>query len=238
MSAVAVVTAVCPVVSVAVAVTARENEPLKFSGGVMVRPARSDGSSNQVPSPLSVPPDNWAPFGTPEMITESVSLPSVSVRATSRSIAIASSSFPAVLENVTAGGWATGMSSASSSAAALGADWRGVAGSPGAGCSVWLPSAGDAVTALSWDAGGMAGASASADAGGPERSSVVPVATPASSSDVAVSPSTGRDCLVRVVGFVSSAGAAEGATGISTSAFSGSAGALPMSAVSSSVPPS
>ena len=72
--------------SVLVAVMLRAMSPEKFSGGVSSSVARSSGATVHVPSPLSVPADNVAPSGTPEICTLSDSDPS-----RSRSAALKSS---------------------------------------------------------------------------------------------------------------------------------------------------
>ncbi len=219
MSAVAVVTAVCPVVSIAVAVTPREIVPLKFSGGVRARPERSAGASVQVPSPLSVPPDSCAPSGTPEIMMESVSLPSVSVKVTPRSSDMASSSFPVVLENTTAGAWATGVNSASP-AAALGTDWEGRGDPLRASCSSWFSPAAAAFTALSRGAGAVFSAAAGAGWSGRSIGArvVAPAASPSSVGSVR-SPLTGWDERLREDGVVSSPVRSEGVAGGSNSTF-------------------
>ena len=72
------------------AVTPRSNDPLKSSAGVIVRPSRSPDDSVHVLSPLSVPADRVAPSGTPEIVTVSVSLESVSPASISSAIALSS----------------------------------------------------------------------------------------------------------------------------------------------------
>ena len=97
-----VVTAgVPPASSVAVAVTPRSMVPEKSSGGVIVKlsnsvesAARSSAEIVQVPSPLSVPADNCAPSGTPEIVIERDSEPSMSVSDAPISSEIAESSAP------------------------------------------------------------------------------------------------------------------------------------------------
>ena len=93
-----------PFASVEVAVTPRSNVPEKSSGGVLVRlsgrsgsVARSSDEIVHVPSPLSVPAESTAPSGTPEIVTESDSEPSVSLNDAEISIAIAESSSPVAL---------------------------------------------------------------------------------------------------------------------------------------------
>ena len=75
-----------PSLSVDVAVTCKSIVPPKSSAGVIVRLSNKSGSFAKssaeivhVPSPLLVPADNSAPSGTPEIVIDSDSEPSVSV---------------------------------------------------------------------------------------------------------------------------------------------------------------
>ena len=92
-----------------VAVTPRSNDPLKSSGGVMLKPSSWSELSVHVPSPLSVPADKVAPSGTPEIVTVSVSLESV--RPASISSAIALSSLPEASDTSSVGASATPVTS-------------------------------------------------------------------------------------------------------------------------------
>ena len=90
-----------PFDSVDVAVTPRSNVPAKSSGGVIVRLsisvgsfARSSAEIVHVPSPLSVPADRTAPSGTPVIVIDRLSEPSVSVSAALISSEMAVSSEP------------------------------------------------------------------------------------------------------------------------------------------------
>ena len=87
------------------AVTVRSNDPLKSSAGVIVRPFRSAADSVQLPSPLSVPADRFAPSGTPLIVTVRTSLESV--RPASISSAMAESSEPLASETSNVGVSAT-----------------------------------------------------------------------------------------------------------------------------------
>ena len=94
------VTSMVPVVvalsvpSVDVAVTDSEKVPLKSSAGLSFRVARSFASTVHVPAGPSVPADSVAPSGTPLMVTERVSEPSVSTSEEEISSAMAVSSAP------------------------------------------------------------------------------------------------------------------------------------------------
>src|SRR6185295_10767655 len=74
------VDAVTPPVSVEVAVTPSVKSASEFAGGVIVRPASWADVNVKTPPPWFVPADSVAPAGTPEIVTASVSEPSVSVR--------------------------------------------------------------------------------------------------------------------------------------------------------------
>ena len=80
--------------SVEVAVTVSVKSASLFDGGVIVRPDSCAGVSVQLPPPLSVPADSAAPAGTPVMVIDSVSEPSVSVSAEEIVSGIAVSSLP------------------------------------------------------------------------------------------------------------------------------------------------
>ena len=67
-------------VSVDVTDTVRSKSTSESVGGMTLNLSRSPSSSVHVPSPLSVPADKVAPLGTPEMVTDRRSEPSVSVR--------------------------------------------------------------------------------------------------------------------------------------------------------------
>ena len=90
-----------------VAVIPSSNSPEKSSGGVIVNPSSSPGSSVHDPSPLSTPAERLAPLGTPETVSESDSDPSVSVREDDRSSGIALSSTPDASDTTSVGASAT-----------------------------------------------------------------------------------------------------------------------------------
>ena len=92
--------------SVAVAVTLSANVGL--SGTTMVSPASCSGVRLQVPLPVFVPADSTAPAGTPEIVTDSTSEPSVSLSAAEMASGIAAPSVPdAVGVTASAGASAT-----------------------------------------------------------------------------------------------------------------------------------
>ena len=98
-----------PNVSVEVLATVRSNEPLKFAGGVIVKPAKSvAGSRLHVPSAFFVPADSVAPAGTPEITIDNTSEPSTSVSAVAMFNAIAVSSAPPCVAALSVGASATG----------------------------------------------------------------------------------------------------------------------------------
>ncbi|GIW73695.1 MAG: hypothetical protein KatS3mg103_0217 [Phycisphaerales bacterium] len=101
------VVAVCPLASVAVAVTVRVYSPWASAGGVNFRPWSWSAVSRQVPLPRSVPALRLAPSGTPSMVIERVSEPSVSVSAADRSSGIAASSLPSASWTCSVGASAT-----------------------------------------------------------------------------------------------------------------------------------
>ena len=95
---------VLPPLPVAVATTVSEKSVSLSAGGVIVSPVRSPGANVQEPSPLSVPADSAAPAGTPETVTDSVSVPPGSARLAVMSSTIAVSSFPVASVTVRFGG--------------------------------------------------------------------------------------------------------------------------------------
>ena len=90
-----VVVAVSPSASVDVAVTVSAKSSLESAGGVTVRSLNWSGVRVQEPSPLSVPALRLAPSGTPLIVSDNVSDPSVSVSADEISSVMALSSAPA-----------------------------------------------------------------------------------------------------------------------------------------------
>ena len=100
--------AVSPLASTDDALTVIEKSASESAGGVTVSPARSPGVSVQDPSPLSVPADNSAPAGTPEIVMwPRDSEPSVSVSAAPMLREMAVSSAPAASATVMRGPSAT-----------------------------------------------------------------------------------------------------------------------------------
>ncbi len=83
-----------PSASVEVAVTVSWKSSSEFAGGVMVRPTNMPADRVQVPSRFGVPAESVAPAGTPEMVIDRDSEPSVSVSAEEMSNEIAVSSAP------------------------------------------------------------------------------------------------------------------------------------------------
>ena len=85
-----------PSSSVPVAVTVSVKSASESSGGVIFRPWRSSADRVQMPLPgeVSVPAESSAPAGTPAMVTESVSEPSVSTSPAEIWSEIAESSWP------------------------------------------------------------------------------------------------------------------------------------------------
>ena len=94
METVASNVAVSSLLSTFVTVTVRSKLTSEFGDVVIVRFAASSTVSVQVPSPLLVPADNTAPSGTPEIVTEITSEPSVSAVSAVKSRLMVPSSTP------------------------------------------------------------------------------------------------------------------------------------------------
>ncbi len=100
---VAVVVAVSPLASVAVALMLSAMSTLLLCGGVTVKPSSCSPLSVQVPSLLLMPALRTAPVGTPDIVIDRLSEPSVSPSTAEISSAIAVSSRPAASPMVTVG---------------------------------------------------------------------------------------------------------------------------------------
>lgn len=89
--------------SVEVAATESVNACVVPEGTVTVRPGNCDAPRVQVPSAFFVPFDRTADEGNPEIRTDSVSEPSVSVNAELMFSAIGAPALPLALDTVNAG---------------------------------------------------------------------------------------------------------------------------------------
>ena len=98
-------------ISVAVAVIIKSKDISSVT--VMVRSAKSSAPSDQVPSALSVPLERVAPTGTPAIVIESASEPSISTRDAEIATGIAVPSSPAASWAVRFGASATAFTATS-----------------------------------------------------------------------------------------------------------------------------